>query len=420
MQSNSLTMTNAVFQGNSGVPGGGLALEGVTATLRNVTVSGNQAYEGGGINLRTSSLQVSNSIIYGNDGGEIKPNGSVVNAAYSIVGGGCPGGATCDHVSNADPLFVLPVVQSDVPTSTGNLRLRATSPAIDAGDNSAVPAGLTTDLDGNPRFIDTPAVTDTGSGTPPIVDRGAYEYQGKPDLDVSKTNNVGGAVAANTPFVWMLTIRNTGGDTATFATNTVILQDDLPSANASYGASASIQNATGLSGPINCTVSAYTLNCRANGGEVTLAAGGQFTVAIPVTTSGIPILTNPRSGGACRVDPNNVIPELLENNNTCNSDTVAVGQTNLTVAIHDAGHTPIVQAPIGAMIHATITVTGVGATPTGATHLYRYNNSTCSGSPTNTSNQDLVNGTVEFERLCGSQFLLPRPLLRRQHPRSSV
>ncbi len=405
MQSANLTMTNATFQGNSGVPGGGLSLDGVTAALRNVTVSGNQAYEGGGIRLRNgSSLQLSNSIIYGNYGGEIKTNGSAVNAAYSIVGGGCSGLSTCDHVVDADPAFVLPVVESAVPTSTGNLRLFVTSPAIDAGDNGAVPAGLTTDLDGNPRFIDTPAVTDSGLGTPPLVDRGAYEFLGKPDLRVQKTDDVGGAVAADTPFHWTLTISNAGGDTAAFAANTVVLQDDLPSANASYGASASVEDATGLSGPLNCTVSAYTLICRANGGPVTLAAAGQFTVAVSVNTSGIPILVNPRSGGACRVDPNDVVSELLENNNTCNSDTVAVGQTSLTVAMHDAAHTPIVQAPVGAMIHATISVTGVGATPTGATHLYRYDNSTCSGSPTNTNNQNLVDGAVETTAFAATSF----------------
>ena len=398
LQSQSMTMTNAVFQGNGS---DALTLyQGATAVLQNVTVSGNG---GMGINLvNSSNLQVSNSIIYGNGGG--MSGGSGVSVSYSIVGGGCPGGATCNQVSDTDPLFVLPVVQGDVPTSTGDLRLRSTSPAIDAGDNSAVPAGLTTDLDGNPRLIDTPAVTDTGLGAPPLVDRGAYEFQGRPDLEVSKTNDVGGAVAANTPFRWMLTLRNTGGDTAAFAANTVILQDDLPSANASYAASASVENATGLSGPVSCTVSAYTLTCRANGGAVTLAAAGQFTVAIPVTTSGIPILVNPRSGGACRVDPNNVISELLENNNTCNSDTVAVGQTSLSVAIHDTGHTPIVQAPTGAMIHASITVTGVGATPTGATHFYRYNNATCSGAPTHTSNQNLVNGTVETASFAAASF----------------
>ncbi len=49
------------------------------------------------------------------------------------------------------------------------------SPCIDAGDNTAVPAGVTTDLDGNPRFVDQPEVPDTGNGTAPIVDMGAYE-----------------------------------------------------------------------------------------------------------------------------------------------------------------------------------------------------------------------------------------------------
>ena len=33
------------------------------------------------------------------------------------------------------------------------------------------------DLDGNPRFVDDPDTDDTGHGTPPIVDMGAYEFQ---------------------------------------------------------------------------------------------------------------------------------------------------------------------------------------------------------------------------------------------------
>jgi len=59
----------------------------------------------------------------------------------------------------------------------GDLRLQLGSPAIDAGDNSAVPAGITTDLARLPRFMDISGVPDTGSGTPPIVDMGAYEAQ---------------------------------------------------------------------------------------------------------------------------------------------------------------------------------------------------------------------------------------------------
>jgi hypothetical protein len=40
-----------------------------------------------------------------------------------------------------------------------------------------VPVGITTDLDGNPRFADDPCKVETGLGDPPVVDMGAYEYQ---------------------------------------------------------------------------------------------------------------------------------------------------------------------------------------------------------------------------------------------------
>jgi hypothetical protein len=70
---------------------------------------------------------------------------------------------------DADPRFI--------DAEHGNLRLGSNSPAIDAGDNSAVPVGILTDLDGNPRFVDISDIIDTGSGTPPIIDMGAYEAQ---------------------------------------------------------------------------------------------------------------------------------------------------------------------------------------------------------------------------------------------------
>jgi hypothetical protein len=84
---------------------------------------------------------------------------------------------------DADPLFVRDPDPGDGDWTTpddndyGDLRLQPGSPAIDAGDNAAVPAGITTDLAGLPRFVDIPTVPDTGSGTPPIVDMGAYEAQ---------------------------------------------------------------------------------------------------------------------------------------------------------------------------------------------------------------------------------------------------
>lgn len=53
------------------------------------------------------------------------------------------------------------------------------SPAIDAADNTAVPDTLTEDVTGEMnRFYDVEEVEDTGNGTAPIVDMGAYESDG--------------------------------------------------------------------------------------------------------------------------------------------------------------------------------------------------------------------------------------------------
>ncbi|MFQ5463682.1 MAG: IPTL-CTERM sorting domain-containing protein [Phycisphaerae bacterium] len=75
-------------------------------------------------------------------------------------------------------------------TADDDLRLLSGSPCIDAANNAAVPPDvpdldgdggtfepLPFDLDGNPRFVDDPETVDTGIGTPPIVDMGAYEFQ---------------------------------------------------------------------------------------------------------------------------------------------------------------------------------------------------------------------------------------------------
>lgn len=50
------------------------------------------------------------------------------------------------------------------------------SPAIDAASNALVPAGITTDLLGNLRFVDDPDTPDSGEGQGPLVDMGAIEF----------------------------------------------------------------------------------------------------------------------------------------------------------------------------------------------------------------------------------------------------
>jgi hypothetical protein len=140
-------------------------------------------------NYGNSNPTLTNVILWGNtasSGASIFNDGSTANISYSDIqgcGGSGSWNSACgtDNSGNidTDPFFV----DADGPddtygTADDNLRLQLTSPAIDAGDNLAVPSAITTDLDGNPRFVDIPTVTNTGNGTPPIVDMGAYEAQG--------------------------------------------------------------------------------------------------------------------------------------------------------------------------------------------------------------------------------------------------
>jgi hypothetical protein len=191
------TVINCLFAGNSAgsaggtVPGGGGMFNfygGSSPTIINCTFTGNSAVgsgNGGGIYNYWSgtSAGVYNCILWGNSPNQIVlGSGTTITVRYSDVQGGWYGTGNID----ADPLFV--------DSASDDYHLSPGSPCIDAGSNTYVPAGVTTDLDGNPRLVDDPDTPDTGYGTPPIVDMGAYEYQtevcfgdldGDDDIDLS-------------------------------------------------------------------------------------------------------------------------------------------------------------------------------------------------------------------------------------------
>jgi predicted outer membrane repeat protein len=183
------TLTNDTFSGNfASQSGGGMYNYGSSPTLTNVTFSSNYVGQNGGgmDNFYNSSPTITNAILWGNTADQIfNHEGSTPIISYSDIYGGCPAGATCSQVINLDPQFIRsPFPGADGTWGTpdddyGDLHLQLTSPAIDAGDNTSVPAGVVTDLDGNPRFIDILSVPDTGNGTAPIVDMGAYETYGE-------------------------------------------------------------------------------------------------------------------------------------------------------------------------------------------------------------------------------------------------
>lgn len=87
-------------------------------------------------------------------------------------------GIVSQDVIGSNPRFVdADGADNTYGTDDDDLRLLSISPAIDRGDNTLVDPAITTDLAGNPRFVDIPDVPDGGVGPGPIVDIGAYEFQ---------------------------------------------------------------------------------------------------------------------------------------------------------------------------------------------------------------------------------------------------
>jgi hypothetical protein len=192
------TLTNCTFSGNTaGSDGGGMLNHlGSDATLVNCTFGGNSAVnDGGGMLNYNNAPTLTNCILWGNsDGGGMDEsaqiynfnNTSTITINYSCVQGwtGSLGGT--DNIGD-DPLFLdVDGLDGIAGTEDDNLRLSHDSLCIDAGSNSAVPTGVTTDLDGHPRIVDGDGNLTT------LVDMGAYElnwaYRG--DFDNSLTINL--------------------------------------------------------------------------------------------------------------------------------------------------------------------------------------------------------------------------------------
>jgi hypothetical protein len=119
-------------------------------------------FSGGG------SPTIVNTIVYFNSGPGGAQNaanqiGGFGGVSYCCVQGGFAG--TGNIASN--PMFVN--------AGGGDYHLASGSRCADAGNNAAVPGVSTIDLGGASRIEDDPIAADTGAGTAPIVDIGAYE-----------------------------------------------------------------------------------------------------------------------------------------------------------------------------------------------------------------------------------------------------
>ena len=163
---------------------------GSTFSLINCTVTANSAvhWSGGLLSSFSSDPILINCILWGNrdaDGmdaaTQIRVWQGTAAVAYSCVQGRWPGVGNID----VDPRFIRapdpePIgFDQDVTDdhALGDLHLQSDSPCLYAGDNTAVSLEVSVDLDGSPRFADMDDGLDTGTGSAPIVDMGAYERQ---------------------------------------------------------------------------------------------------------------------------------------------------------------------------------------------------------------------------------------------------
>ncbi|MCU0756156.1 MAG: DUF1566 domain-containing protein, partial [Xanthomonadales bacterium] len=288
LQNGPALISNSVISGNvatSFLGGGAMYLPSISVTVVNSTITGNYATATdtgatGGIlsDISAATLTLRNTIVWGNSniGGTAAQivNASGTNtASNSIIQGGQFGAL------NVDPLFITPITASSTPSTAGNFTLQNSSPAIDAGANANVPADAfdvngnsnTTedapDRAGNPRRFNDTGVTDTGSGTAPIVDLGAFEKQtnstAPADFNITTTANS------------ILVVDNTG--------NGSTLQASEPVANtlrlAATGRTFSVNGGapiSGNSGNLALTgITSITVNAA---GGVSVASGASFNI----------------------------------------------------------------------------------------------------------------------------------------------
>jgi parallel beta-helix repeat protein len=127
----------------------------------------------------------------GNTTPAVFASNDVFAAGAAAISGNCTVTTGTNGNISSDPLFV--------DTSVDNFHLQPTSPAIDAGNNTARIPLPPTDLDGNPRVFHT------------TVDIGAFEYQGTTTTMFSSTSLIFPAqLVGTTSTSQSVTIANTG------------------------------------------------------------------------------------------------------------------------------------------------------------------------------------------------------------------
>jgi len=337
-----LALTNCTVSGNTASIGGGvLDFKGGTSTLTNCTISGNSAsYWGGGLYTffdgtaaltkctvsgnsaggggggvysgygASSAIKLANTIVAGNTSG-YNPDvstfggGVFISQGNNLVGttGNTSGWVGSDLTgTSVQPLnaVLAPLGNYGGPTQT--MALLPGSPAIGAGSKALVPAGVTTDQRGEPRFLNGK------------VDIGAFQSSG---FTIAYTSGSGqsasGAFAA--PLVATVTANNpiepvagglvtftapASGASATLSGNPAVLSASgtasVTAASNFIGGSYTVSaTAAGAPGAASFSLTNYAVASIAiSPGNPSLAVGvsGQFTATGTFTDGSTQNITN--------------------------------------------------------------------------------------------------------------------------------
>jgi len=319
---NTLTITNSTISNNSaddGGQGGGIFNGNSTLNVTNSTISNNSASFGGGIYINTITVKARNTIIAGNTDALGSPDvqGHVVSQGNNLIGigdgsTGVTDGVNGDQVgTSGSPINALLAPLGNYGGPTQTLALLPGSPAINAGNNTEVPAA-------DQRGIARPVQT--------TVDIGAFESQGF-TMAISGGNNQSAQI--NTAFATPLTL--TVSSAFSEPVDGGIVTFTVPGAGASASLAASAPTVSGGStstGTVtaNGTAGAYSVTAGASG----VASGVSFSLTnvSSVTGSGTTAHIGPapsnhmRHGGT-----GSVTFSLLNNGPGSTSGTITVTGT---------------------------------------------------------------------------------------------
>jgi hypothetical protein len=230
--------------------------------------------------------------------------------------------------------------------ASGNLTMGADNGSFDVSFKATPTVAASYN---NPRSVDTcvadpdDIVIEGNEGNNSCADSVAVAL---PDITVTKSNNTAGLTIPGTPWNWTIDVSNSGLAPATFSSGDIIFTDTMPTDGMSYSWPV-ISHTADLSGggSVDCVLEGSNDNivtCKALNGDVTFGySPGFFRVNITATAVTLGDKTNPTSG-SCQGDPDNIINEGNESNNSCLSDTVAVSAPDLIVnKSNDTGGTSV-------------------------------------------------------------------------------